>query len=89
MEVLLLIGRRNLGLMSNREDNFKAAVKWAWEWIENNENRFDYSFRQGVTTKDLHAYLKIQILRIEFSSGKEQLASYHRIKEFKDYESKQ
>lgn len=75
--------------MTKQEEYYQMATNWVKEYLSNNETLLNYKSFDGITIHDTHKTLKVWLDRLENSQGSEKMASYVRIKKFKDYLNKQ
>lgn len=67
---------------------FQMAEAWAVDYLANNTEPMSITIKKGQIIEDHLSYLDVSLERLRHSGGKEQYASYVRIKNFKDFINK-
>ena len=74
--------------MSKQGEYYQIAIDWVKDYLANNETILNCKSFDGITIHDTHKTLNVWLDRLENSQGSEKMASYVRIKKFKDYLNK-
>ena len=67
---------------------YQMAEEWAVGYLKENTEPMTITIKKGEIINDHLFYLDVSLERLRYSSGKEQYASYIRIKQFKDFVNK-
>lgn len=74
--------------MTEKEKYYKMAEDWAEAYIADNPNPKKIYLKPGHIVNNDITYISVSLERLRFSEGREQQASYRRIREFKNIISK-
>lgn len=74
--------------MTDKEKYHKMAEDWAVAYLANNTESKVLPWKKGETINDDLFFISVQLERLRHAGGREQQASYRRIREFKNYVTK-
>lgn len=75
--------------MKSQEEYNQMAIDWVDQYITNNKPLFNVKVFDGITMENTHYTLTYWVNRLKENKGREQYASFVRIKKFKDWHTKQ
>jgi hypothetical protein len=74
--------------MTDKEKYYKMAEDWAEQYLKDNAEPKQMSIKLGhIILNDLF-FIDVQLARLRHADGREQQASYRRIREFKNFVQK-
>jgi hypothetical protein len=74
--------------MNDKDKYYKMAEDWAEAYLRDNTEPKEMSIKQGEIIHDDLFFISVSLERLRYAGGREQQASYRRIREFKNYVQK-
>lgn len=75
--------------MSKQDEYYQMAIDWCNNYMENNEPLINFKAFDGITIFNTHKTLKVWLDRLQNIEGSEKMASFVKIKKYKDFINRQ
>jgi len=72
----------------NQESYYAQAIKWGEEYLRKKDKAESFNVKLGEIVSDDIMFVSVQVERIKHNKGREQQASYRRLREFKQFYEK-